>query len=114
MDHGPWTMDHGPWTVGRGIGISKVVTDRMPGKSLSTGLAHFLGEQMRSGPAFHFSFTVAFGMYIFGGGATRFAAAGKGRYTKANSEDKQNNEGGAGFHGFEFLRTQNRNKWEPY
>jgi len=65
---------------------------------------------MRGGPAFHFSLTVAFGVDILGGGATRFAAAGKGRYTKANSEDTQNNERGAGFHGFEFLRTQISNK----
>ena len=94
----------------QGKGISQSVTDRISGKSLFTVLAHFLGEQMRSGPAFHFSFTVAFGVDILGGGATRFAAAGKGRYTKANSEDTQNNEGGAGFHGFEFLHTQIRNK----
>jgi hypothetical protein len=98
------------WTLDQGKGISKSVTNRISGKSLSTGLAHFLGEQMRSRPTFYFSLTIAFGVDILGGGATRFAAAGKGRYTKANSEDTQNNEGGAGFHGFEFLRTQIRNK----
>jgi len=95
--------------VAQGKGISKSVTDRIPGKSLSTRLAHFFGEQMRGRATLHFSFTVALGVHILGGGAARFTATGKRGERKTNRKDKQNNEGGAGFHEFVFLRTQIRN-----
>jgi len=78
-------------------------------KTLSTRFSHFLGEQVSGGTAFYFALPVSFGMYVLGCGATSFSTTGKSGKTEAPSESKQNNEGGAGFHGFEFLRTQIRN-----